>query len=92
MQLCDYSSNCLVDSATQGDWVSAGCNVAQTFANQCLSQNCCGGGSVTGDVVGLLSDLFYEFCADALEWVFEFDLFSDRNTIVSDGRSAPLLL
>ena len=91
MKLSNDSGNGLVDSSTQSDWVGSSCNVAQTLANKCLSENGCGCGSVTSDIVGLLGNFFYQLCADALEWVFEFDLFSNRNTIVGDGRCAPLL-
>src|SRR5699024_3912419 len=90
LQCCGDSCNSFVDTATQGNWVSTGSNVAQAFRNQGLGQHGCGGGTVTGYVIGALGNLFDEFGTDFFVGVFEFDFFSDRHAIVGDGRSAPL--
>src|SRR5699024_260046 len=90
LQRCGDSRNSLVDTAAQCDWVGTGSNVAQAFRNQGLSQNSCGGGTVTGYIIGALGNLFDEFGTDFFVGVLELDLFSDRDTIIGDSRRAPL--
>ena len=81
-----------LDALLQDHRVGAGCDVAQTLANHGPGEHRCGGGAVTGDVVGLLGDFLDELGADLLERVFEVDLLGDRHTVVRDRGCAPLLL
>jgi len=91
-QALDDGGHGLVDTATHGDRVGAGGHVAQTLANQGLGEDGRGGRTVTGDVVGLLGDLLDELGADLLVGVLELDLLGDGDTVVGDGRGAPLLV
>ena len=57
-----------------------------------LCQNCRGGGTVSGYIVGLGSHLTDELCAHVFKTVFQLDLFGDGHTIVGDeGRSEGFL-
>ena len=81
-----------LDALLQGHRVGAGGHVAQTFADHAPRQDRRGRGAVTGDVVGLLGDLFDQLGADLLVWILEVDLLGDRHPVVGDGGCAPLLL
>src|SRR6476620_204653 len=48
--------------------------------------------TVTGHVVGLGGDLLDELGTHVLERVLQLHLLGDRDTVVGDGRSAPLLV
>ena len=72
--------------------LAPGGDVAQAFTNHRPREHGGGGGAVTGDVVGLLGDFFDQFGADALERILEIDLLGDRDAVVRDRGSAPLLL
>ena len=72
--------------------VGPGGHVAQALVDHGPGENGGGGGPVTGDVVGLLRDLFDELGPDLLPGVFEIDLLGDRDTVVGDRGGAPLLL
>ena len=56
-----------------------------------LGENGGRGGPITGDIVGLLGDLLDQLCADLLVGVLQFDLLGDRDAVVGDRGSAPLL-
>src|SRR3954447_21616398 len=82
----------VLDATLQRHRVGAGGDVAQTLADECLGEDGRGGGAVTGDVVGLLGDLFDELGTDLLERVLELDLLGDGHAVVGDRGGAPLLL
>ena len=82
----------LLDAALERDRVGAGCDVAQALADERLSEDRGGRGSVTGDVVGLLGDLLDELRTDLLVRVVELDLLGDGDAVVRDRGGAPLLL
>src|SRR5699024_8777001 len=90
-QCVNHSLGGCFHAALDAHWVRTSSYVAQTFANQCLSQDGCGGGAVAGDVISLLSNFLNQLCADLFVWFLELDLASDGNTIVSNGWSAPAL-
>ena len=71
------SIDCNLDALLQRHWVGASGHVAQALANYRPRKHGGGGGSVAGNVVGLLCDLFDELGTDALVGVFELDLFGD---------------
>ena len=90
--LADGGLDGLLDAPLQRHRVGAGRDVAQTFPDECLGEDGCGGGAVTGDVVGLLGDLLDELGADLLVRVLELDLLGDGDTVVGDRGGSPLLL
>ena len=55
-ELLDDDLGGLLNAATQRDRVGTGDHVLQTLVNQGLGEHGCGGGTVAGDVVGLLGD------------------------------------
>src|SRR5699024_3229087 len=66
--------------------------VLEALTDEGLGQHSCGGGSVTGYVVGLGGHLFDELGTHVLVGVLELDLTGDGHTIVGDGGGAELLL
>src|SRR5699024_10010009 len=65
-QLLGDRGNRLLDPALEGDGIGAGGDVAQTLANERLSENGSGGRTVTRNVVGLLGNFLDEFRTDLL--------------------------
>ena len=51
MSDCRFDS--LIDTALDRQRIASGCNVLQTFADNCLGKNGSGRGTVTGHVIGL---------------------------------------
>lgn len=88
LKVLDDFSNGQIDTALEVHRVHAGSNCLCTFANDGLGQNRCGGGAVTGDVVGLGGNFANELCAHVLELVFQFDFLGDGNAVLGDARSA----
>ena len=87
-QLGDEGSHCLVDAALEIHRVDARCNVFEAFANDGLCEHSRRRGAVTGVVRGLRCHFFHELSAHVLQFVFEFDFFSDRYAVFGDGRCA----
>ena len=92
VQLRNDGLDSCVNAALEGDGVRTGCNVTQAFANQSLSEDGCGGGAVTCDVISLLRNFLHQLGADALEGIFEVDFLSNGNAILGDDGGAPLLV
>ncbi|MNU76096.1 hypothetical protein D3C71_656410 [compost metagenome] len=88
LKVLDDFCNSKIDAALEVHRVHAGSNCLCTFANDGLGQNRCGGGAVTGDVVGLGGNFANELCAHVLELVFQFDFLGDRNAVLGDARCA----
>src|SRR6266540_2947305 len=82
----------LLDAALEAHRVGAGGRVAQALTDQRLREHGGGGGAVTGDVIRLLRYFLDQLGADLLVGLLELDLLGDRDAIVGDGGSAPLLL
>src|SRR5262245_15390987 len=80
------------DAALERHRVGTGGDVAQALANQGLGEHGRRGRTVAGDVIGLLRDLFDELGPDLLVGILELDLLGDRDTVIGNGRRAPLLL
>ena len=91
-QSLGHSLNSLLNAALEAQRVSASSHVAQALANQCLSQNGSGGGTVTCDVVSLLSNFLNELRTNLLVRILQLDFLRDRDTVVGDGGGAPRLL
>src|SRR5439155_21848797 len=90
-RLRDRSGGCL-DAALERHRVRTGGNVAQTLAHQGLGEHGGGGGSVAGYVISLLCNFLDELGTDLLVRVLELNFLRNRNAVVGDGGSAPLLL
>ena len=86
LHLGDGGVDGLVDAATDSQRIGAGGDVAQTVVDDGLSEQGCGGGTVTHGVVGLGGDLLHQLGAHVLDVVLELDLLSDGNAVVGDGR------
>src|SRR5699024_2526610 len=91
-QCINYGLGRCFDAALDAHWVRASSYVAQTFTNQCLSQNRCGGGAVASDVIGLLGNFLNQLSADLFVWILKLNFASDGNTVISNGWGAPALL
>jgi len=92
LDLRDDGLDGLLDTATDGERVGTGRDVAQALGHDDLGKQRCGGGTVTGDVVGLDGDFLDELGAHVLKRVVELDLLGDGDTVVGDRRRAELLL
>ena len=88
----DDSSDCLVNTALQVHWIGTCSHVLQAFAYDSLSQYGCCGCSVACIVASLACHALNELCTSVLESVCELHFFSDCDAILSDLRSAELLL
>ena len=84
----DGSVDCGLDALLDDHRVCTGGNVLHAFTDEGLCEQRCGGGTVTGDVVGLGGDFLDELCAHVLEGVLELDFLGDGDTVVGDQRSA----
>ena len=92
LELAHDSGGGLVDATLQGDGVSTGGHVAQTFAVDSLSQHGGGGGAVAGDVVGLAGNLAHQLGAHVLVSVLELDFLSHGHTVLGDVGGTELLV
>ena len=81
-----------VHAALETHRVGAGRDGTEALVDHGLGQDGGGGGAVTSDVVGLGGHLLGELGTEVLEGVVELDLTSDGDTVVGDGRRAPLLV
>ena len=81
-----------LDASLEAHRVGAGGDVAEAFLDESLGQHGGGGGSVTGDVVGLGRNFLDQLGAHVLERVLQLDLTGDGHTVVGDGRGAELLV
>ena len=85
-------SNGFFDTALQAHGVCTSSNVAHAVGNHGLGQHRCGGGAVTGDIVGLGGDFLHQLGAHVFEWVFQFDFLGNGHTVVGDGWCTELLV
>ena len=84
--------DCFVDAAFQCHWARSSGNGLDAFTEDCLSQNGSGGRSVACDVRGLGSDFAHHLGAGVLEFVFQFDLLGNGDTVLCYCRRSELLL
>ena len=92
LQVLDDELDGPLDAALETHRVGAGGDVLQAFTNDRLREDRCGRRAVACDLVRRCGDLPHELCALVLEDVLDFDLTSDRDTVVRDRRSAELLV
>ena len=91
MDLIDSGRNSCLDASLEEHRVGASGHVLQTVTDHRPRENGGRRRTITGDIVGLLGDLFDQFGANFLERVLQLDLFGDRHTVVRNGGCAPLL-
>ena len=60
--------------------------------NHGLSQQGCGGGAVTGYIVGLGGYFFNKLGTHVFKWILQFDFTGNGNTVINDVRSAEFLV
>ena len=81
-----------VDALLEQHGVGTGGDVAHPLVHDRLGENGCGGGAVTGHVVGLGGGFLQELRPHVRERVLELDLLGDGDAVVGDGRGAVLLV
>ena len=72
--------------------IGAGGQVLQTLADDGLSQQGSGGGTVASHVVGLGGDFLHQLSAHVLKGIGQLDLLGDGHAVVGDQGSAELLI
>src|SRR5690606_34894245 len=88
----DGSLGRLVDAAAGDGRVRAERDAPQAFVVSGAGQDGGGGGSVAGDVAGLLGDLVDELGPHVLVGVFQLDLLGDGDAVLGDDRVAEALV
>src|SRR5699024_8762270 len=68
---------------------SPGSDQAHTCINKSLGQDRRGSGTVAGDILGRGSNLFCQLSTDVFGWVFQRDVTSNSDTVISDTWSTP---
>ena len=86
-QSLDDGVGCLLDATTDGQGIGACGDVAQALGNDDVGQQGCGGGTVTGNVVGLDGSLADQLSAHVLDGVLKLDLAGDGHAVVGDHGS-----
>lgn len=76
------------DTAVQLNWVGTSGNVAQALEDERLGEQGCGGGAVTGDVVGLHGHGLHQLCTEVLKRLLDVDVTGDGHAVVGDGGAA----
>ena len=92
LDLLDQCVDGLVHARADGDGIGAGGHILETVANHDIGKQRGGGGTVTGDVIGLDGGLADELGAHVLDLVLELDLLGDGHTVVGDERGAEAAL
>lgn len=82
----------LVNAALDRQWVRAGSDILQAFADNRLGQNRGRRGAVAGDIVCLRCDFTNKLCAHVLKFVFDFDFFGNRDAVIYQRGRAELFL
>jgi len=84
----DDSLDRFLYASLQAHRISSGCDIPQTFMENCTSENGCSGGAVTGVVRGPGRNLFHHLRSHVLEGVLEFDLTRNSHTVFGDRGSS----
>ena len=88
----DHSVGSLVHATNQGVGINTGGQLTQACLEQGLGQHGCRGGAVSRIFTGLGSGFANHASAEIFDFVGQFDLFGNRDTILGDGRPAPGLV
>ena len=91
-QTCGDSLHGRLDAALDVGGCRAAGDVAQTLVHQRLREHGCGGGAVTGNVVGLGGDFLRQLGAQVLVRVVQFNFASNGHAVVGDDGCTPLLV
>jgi len=83
--------NSLVDTTLDIHWICTSGNVLQTFSNDRLGQNCCGGSSITSNICCFGSHFLNHLSTHVFDGIFQFDLFGNGYTVFGNGRSTEFL-
>ena len=83
--------NSFIDATLEVHRVSACSNVLKTRSEDRLGKNGSSRRTVTSHIRGLGSNFLDHLSTDVFDPVFQFDLFSNRNTVFGDGWSAKFL-
>ena len=88
----DDGGDGLVDTATDGQRISTGGDVAEALVHDDLGEERSGGGAVTHGVVGLGSDLLHELSTHVLDGILELDLLGDGDAVIGDRGGTEVAL
>ncbi len=92
LELVDHEVDGPFDAGTHKHSVGAGSHVLHSLCDDGPGENSCGGGAVSGDVVGLGSDFLHQLGAGVLVHILKLDLLGDGDSVVGDGGRTELLL
>ena len=91
-QACGDSLHSSLNAALDIRGSRAAGHVAQALVHQRLCEHGCGGGAVTGNVVGLGGDFLRQLGAQVLVRVVQFNLAGNGHAVVGDDGRTPLLV
>ena len=75
-----------LDSSSQNHGICTCGYIFKSFADNRLSQQCCGCCTVAGNIICLCSNLFYQLCAHIFKAVFQFDFLCDSYAVIGNQR------
>jgi hypothetical protein len=81
--------NRFFNAALDGHGVVTGRHQFLAFFIDRTRQNGGRGGSVTGHIAGFAGNFFDHLGAHVFEFIFEFDLFGNRDAVFGNGRGSP---
>jgi hypothetical protein len=88
LEVVDNGIDSGLDTATEVHGVAAGSNVLHGLGEDSTSENGSSGGTVTGEFVGLGSDILEEASTEVLELVLKLDSLGHGHTVLGDlGRA-----
>ena len=82
LDFCNSCVSCFLHTFSQDNCICACCDVFQTFLDHSLCQN----SSVTGYIVCLCCNFFYQLCPHVFIGIFQFDVLCNGYTIICDQR------
>ena len=91
-QSCGNSLHSSLNAALYVGGSRAAGDIAQALVDQCLCEHGCGGGTVTGYVVGLGGDFLRQLGAQVLVRVVQFNFAGNGHAVIGDDGCTPLLV
>ncbi len=92
LQVLKHVINSFVDTFLDVSWVQAWFNFLETFLENCSGQNGGSCGTITGFIVGLAGNTLNETGSNVNTLVWEFNGFSDGDTVLGDLWAAITLI